>query len=256
MLWILFSVVAFLLLLMILFKNKVIIDLKSFFEKGFSAYRGIYGVYCFCGKQGTGKTFATINFLLKNKDKPIYSNVTLSGINYKHFSTFDEMLKIDDHHCIIVYDEIFSALAKSSKLSPDVMTFLSQQRKKEVIFITTAQEWLEIPITLRRYVRYQVDCQIFNLLPFSILIERYRDGENMHWDNVENDYVAPIIKTKITKMAKKVTTCYDTFETIGSAAHADRVGGGASAFTVVKAYHPRSLETQRFHNSKGVGVVM
>jgi len=227
MMWIIFAVILIIILVIICVKHKVIIDIKSFFEKGFAAYRGIYGVYCFCGKQGTGKTFATVNFLIKNQNKPIYSNVTLTGLEYTHFSTFDEMLKINDHHCIIVFDEIFSALAKSSKLSPDVMSFLSQQRKKEVIFITTAQEWLEIPITLRRYVRYQVDCQIFNILPFSILIERYRDGENMHWDNLENDYIAPIIKTKITKMAKKVTKFYDTFETISSAAHADNIGGGA-----------------------------
>lgn len=213
---IIFAFLIVLVVAMAMIKNKVSIDIKSFFEKGFMARRGLYGVYCFCGKQGTGKTFSTVQFLSRNRNFPIYSNISLQGFNYVHFSTFKDMLQIKDQNCIIVYDEIFSALAKSTKLNQDVLTFLSQQRKKQVIFITTAQEWLEIPMTLRRYVRYQIDCSIWNILPFSILVERYRDGENMHWDNLENDYVAPIIATKITKMAKRITTYYDTWETISS----------------------------------------
>lgn len=216
MIFIFLLILALFVIILYAIKNKITIDFKTFLEKGFSARRGKFGVYCFCGKQGSGKTFSVVNFLIKNVNYPIYSNVTLNGIKYTHFSGFDELLKINDHHCIIVFDEIFSALSKSSRISPEIMTFLSQQRKKEVIFITTAQEWLEIPITLRRYVRYQIDCSIINILPFSILTERYRDGEKMKWDNLENDYVAPIIATKISKMMFKVTKFYDTFEEIKS----------------------------------------
>ena len=194
--------------------NKIRIDFPSFLKKGFQARRGQFGVYCFVGKQGSGKTFSVVNFILRNLDMPIYSNVELKGIKYNHFSGLDELLKIDQKKSIIVFDEIFSILAKSSRITPEIMTFLSQQRKKEIIFITTAQEWLEIPITLRRYVRYQIDCSILNFLPFSILIERYRDGELMKWDNLENDYVAPVIATKVSKMAKKVTTHYDTIQEV------------------------------------------
>lgn len=204
------------LILVALIRFKVTIDLPSFLKKGFRARRGKYGVYCFCGKQGSGKTFSTVLFLSKHSNYHIYSNITLRGIKYTPINSFQEMLAIKEKNCIIVWDEIFSALAKTSKINPDVMAFLSQQRKREVIFITTAQEWMEIPMTLRRYVRYQIDCAIFNLLPFSILIERYRDGENMKWDQLENDYIAPIIQTKITKMAFKITEMYDTFEVIGA----------------------------------------
>lgn len=212
---IILSIIFLFIIVIYCIKNRIFIDFKSFFQKGFIARRGQFGVYCFCGKQGTGKTFACVQFIKNNvKNYPIYSNITLTGIDYTHFDGFDEMLKIKDHHCIIVYDEIFTALSKQSRISPEIMSFLSQQRKKNVIFITTAQEWLEIPMTLRRYVRFQIDCFIFNnfLLPFSILIERYRDGENMKWDNNENDYIAPVIATKIQKMAKKITTHYDTNE--------------------------------------------
>lgn len=230
----LFFLVIFILIIILLYKYKVFIDLPTFIKKGFKARRGKFGVYCFCGKQGSGKTFSVVNYLLKNQNLPIYSNVTLKGIKYTHFNGFKEMLAINDHNCIIVFDEIFSALTKTSRIDENVLSFLSQQRKKEIIFITTAQEWLEIPITLRRYVRFQIDCQILNIFPFSILIERYRDGEQMKWDNLENDYIAPIISTKISKMMKSVTSHYDTFEVIG-------VGGGSRVANPPRQNHARTL---------------
>lgn len=212
--WAIILLIVFAVIIFSLVKYKVSIDLPSFFKKGFSARRGKFGVYCFCGKQGSGKTFSTVNFILKHLEMPVYSNVHLKDIDYTYYNGFSELLKIEDHHCIIVFDEIFSALTKSTKMSAEVLAFLSQMRKKNVIFITTAQEWLEINITLRRYVRYQIDCQIINVLPFSILIEHYRDGEQMKWSNLDNDYVAPIVATKISKMMFHVTTHYDTWEVI------------------------------------------
>lgn len=210
----LFLFILLLTLIVFFVKFKISIDFSSFFKKGFQARRGKFGVYCFCGKQGSGKTFSTVNFILKNLEMPIYSNVHLKDIDYNYYSGFEELLKITDHHCIIVFDEIFTALTKGSRLNNEVLSFLSQMRKKNVIFITTAQEWLEINITLRRYVRFQIDCQIINILPFSILVERYRDGEQMKWSNIDNEYVAPIIATKVSKMMLKVTTHYDTWEVI------------------------------------------
>lgn len=45
-------------------------------------------------------------------------------------------------------------------------------------------------------------------------INQIRDGYQMKWDNLENDYVAPIISTTIKKCGKKIADSYDTFETI------------------------------------------
>lgn len=211
------ALIFFVILFIIIFifiKYRIEIDILSFLKKGFQARRGKFGVYCFTGKQGSGKTFSTVNFILQNQKYPIYSNIHLKGIKYKYFSGFDQLLKIDDHHCIIVFDEIFTALTKGTKMDTKVLSFLSQMRKRNIIFITTAQEWLEINITLRRYVRYQIDCVIFNLLPFSILIEYFHDGEQMKWSNEANDYIAPIVSTKIRKMALDVARHYDSWERI------------------------------------------
>ena len=188
------------------------IKFKTFFRKGFAPKRGRFGVYCYCGKQGSGKTYSAVEFLLNNKDMPIYSNVsTIKGVKYEYFSGFENLLKLRDKtDCIIFYDEIFTALTKSSKLNSEVLDFLSQMRKRRIIFITTAQEWLEINITLRRYCRFQIECSMHNFLGLGILIKHMFDAEQMKWSNDDNEYVAPTI----SKCNLKIAESYDTFEQI------------------------------------------
>lgn len=189
---------------------------RTFFRKGFAPKRGQFGVYCYCGKQGQGKTYSAIEFLLQNSDMPIYANIgTIKGVDYTYFNGFDELLKLRDKtDCIIVYDEIFTALTKTSRINTDVLDFLSQMRKRRIIFITTAQEWLEINITLRRYCRYQIECRMLNILGIGILIKRMYDAEQLKWDNLENEYIAPLLTTTISKCNVRVANSYDTFEQI------------------------------------------
>lgn len=191
------------------------IKFKTFFRKGFRPNRGIFGVYCYCGKQGSGKTYSVVEFLRNNQDKKIYANISsLKGIKYTYFSGFDNLLKLqNEHDCIIFYDEIFTALTKSSKINSEVLSFLSQMRKRRIIFLTTAQEWLEINITLRRYCRYQIDCKMKTML-VGLLIKHMYDAEQMKWSNEENEYVAPLVETTISKCNVCVANSYDTFEEI------------------------------------------
>lgn len=208
--------IVFIFVIILLFKFRhTRIKIKTFFRKGFAPKRGKFGVYCYCGKQGSGKTYSAVEFLLNVSDIPIYSNVHLTGIKYTYFSGFDNLLKLrDKSDCIIVYDEIFTALTKSSKINTEVLDFLSQMRKRQIIFITTAQEWLEIPMTLRRYCRYQIDCKMINLLGLGILIKHCYDAEQMKWSEEDNEYVAPLVETTISKCNIRVANSYDTFEQI------------------------------------------
>lgn len=201
-----------------LYRNKIKIKYKTFFRKGFAPIKGEYGVYCYCGKQGQGKTYSVVEFLLQNKDKKIYSNVkTLNGVEYTPINDFNDLLSLrSETDCIIFYDEIFTALTRTSKLDTDVLDFLSQMRKRRIIFLTTAQEWLEINITLRRYCRYQIQCKMLNFLGLGILIKTFSDAENMQWSNEDNEYVAPLLEKTISKCNLYVARSYDTFEQIDS----------------------------------------
>lgn len=196
--------------------NKIRIKIKTFFKRAFAPKRGKFGVYCYCGKQGSGKTYSAVEYLLENKDKRIYSNITsIKGVKYTPIGGFDDLLKLrEETDCIIVFDEIFTALTKNSKMSTDVLDFLSQMRKRRIIFITTAQEWLEINMTLRRYCRYQIDCRMINFFGLGILIKTFHDAEQMKWSQTANEYVAPVLETSISKCNIEVAHSYDTFEQI------------------------------------------
>jgi len=212
----LFIFIVILIILLIKFRHTKI-KWKTFFKKGFKPIRGKFGVYCYCGKQGSGKTYSVVEFILNNPNMQVYGNVqSLEHLeNYTYFSGFDELLKLrDKSNCIIFYDEIFTALTKSSKINNDVLDFLSQMRKRKIVFLTTAQEWLEIPMTLRRYCRFQIDCNMINVYVTGLLIKHCYNAELMKWSNDDNEYVAPLEETTISKCNLKVANSYDTFEQI------------------------------------------
>lgn len=196
--------------------NKIRIKWRTFFKRGFAPKRGNFGIYCYCGKQGSGKTYSVVEYLLENKDKRIYANIgSLKGVKYTRIRGFDDLLKLrSEADCIIFFDEIFTALTKQSKVTTEVLDFLSQMRKRRIIFLTTAQEWLEINMTFRRYCRYQIDCSIRNFLGLGILTKVFHDAENMKWSQLDNEYVAPVTETTISKLNIDVANSYDTYEQI------------------------------------------
>ena len=52
----LFLFCGFIFLIYYCITNKIRIKFKTFFKKGFKVKKGIYGIYCYCGFQGNGKT--------------------------------------------------------------------------------------------------------------------------------------------------------------------------------------------------------
>ena len=212
------------------FTHKVHIKFKSFFKKGFKKFDNDFGLYCFTGKQGKGKTYSATKFCLEQQK--IYDYTILTNI--KSFAqTSDNILYISDINTIIDYcvkyenneekviiffDEIFTILNKNTPINKKILSFLSQLRKRHIIFITTAQEWSEINITFRRYVSFQIACNMISipLIKTAIVINAVNDGDLIRWDNDAQDFVAPRLQTNISKGLKSVIDRYDTFETINT----------------------------------------
>lgn len=217
----LFIILMVVVIIIALIKNKTHLDIPSFFHKTLPLKMGKFGVYCFTGKQGTGKTYSLNKFIRKHaKGKKVYSNVTLKNYDYEPLRSIEHLLSLRDaKNVYIVFDEIFTFISKTRKtnsnVAKDLEEFLTQMRKMENIFITTAQEWLELPVDFRRYVRIQVDCKTKPLgFLGGILIESYYDATGMKWSQQDNEYVAPLITTKISKYEKRFMVSYDTFERI------------------------------------------
>lgn len=211
------------------FVLKLKIKWKTFFEKGFMPIRGKFGLYCYCGKQGKGKTFSLVEYMLDNNENiKVFSNINnIQGVNdITYYTGFKELIEIKkaldngtlktDKQLVIVYDEIFTELQKYSKLNADVLDFLCQMRKRKIIFLTTAQEWAEIPLTFRRFCRYQIDCNMVNLGFIGVLFKTFKDAENMKWSNDDQEHIAPITDFTISKCRVRVANSYDTFLRISS----------------------------------------
>lgn len=212
-------------------KNKVKIKYRTFFKKSFRPSRGDFGLYCYVGAQGKGKTYSIIEYMVDNQNHSIYfSNIhNLKNIkNVGYYTGFTGLIQIKkalddgsliipkDKQLVIVFDEVFTELQKGDKLSKEVLDFLCQMRKRKIIFLTTAQYWGELPLSYRRFCRFQIDCNMVPFLWFGILKKTFRDAELMKWDNDEQDFVAPIVETTITKTRAFVANSYDTFLRISS----------------------------------------
>jgi nucleoside-triphosphatase THEP1 len=215
--YIFFLIFTLIIIVFAFVKNKIHIDITSFFHRSLPLKLGVFGVYCFTGKQGSGKTYSLNKFIRKHaKNKKIYSNVTLYNLDYVKLTSISQMLDlINETDCYIIYDEIFTFMTKSTKFNEDIKEFLNQMRKQRIIFLTTAQEWLDLPIEFRRSVRIQIECRTRPLGKLGgILFETYYDAYNMTWSNIDNEYVAPLISKKISKYEKRFMELYDTNERI------------------------------------------
>lgn len=214
-----FQLIGLSIFLFIAFKMYTTFKIKwrTFLKKGFRPNNDRFGVYCYVGKQGKGKTYSVVEFLMEQpKGTKIYSNIhSITGVEYEKISGFEQLLKLDkEHDCIIVYDEIFTALTKTSRMTKEVLSFLSQMRKRRIIFVTTAQEWLEINLTLRRYCRFQIDCDMRDFFITGILLKRFYDAEALTFDKDQMEYVAPLYMMTISKCNIEVANSYDTYERI------------------------------------------
>ncbi len=223
-------IVLIVILVVMSIKAKVKVKLRSFKGKSFRPVRGNFGLYVYCGKQGKGKTYSLVEYLIDNKDNiEIFCNIGgIKGINYTHFVGFNGLIDIKhsldentlkydkNKQLVIVYDEVFTELQKKSILNKEILDFLCQMRKRKIIFLTTCQEWAELPLTYRRFCRYEIDCNMVPFLWFGLLIKQFKDAENMKWSNDEQEHIAPLQETTITKCRKKIADSYDTFLRISS----------------------------------------
>lgn len=161
------------------------------------------------------------------KDYKILTNVKSFNAfdDTQYFENIDDIInycttfKDNDENVIIFFDEIFTILEKQTKINKKILSFISQLRKRHIIFITTAQEWSEINITFRRYVRYQIECNMFALplLHYAFIFNSINDGDQIKWDNDLQEFIAPRISANFSKCNRIIVESYDTFETINTA---------------------------------------
>lgn len=131
----------------IFLNNKLIIRFDTFFRRGFKKTDDSFGVYCWVGDQGVGKTYSAVDYIFEMLHRlPGYKCIT----NIKTLADSDKQLFIYEHNFydiiekfnngsynekyIILYDELFTLLEKG-KLPKKIRTFISQLRKRRHILM-------------------------------------------------------------------------------------------------------------------------
>lgn len=228
MIFLLVFIIVLVYFILFVFQNHLHIDWKSLFKAGFSKRDNSFGLYTYTGKQGEGKTYSAIKFISEQKHKFNYIVVT----NVHSFKEFTDTIYIDDimelidfiklNHdkngkkYLIFFDEIFTVLMKGQSVNNEILAFLAQLRKRGIIFVTTAQEWSEIPLTFRRFCRFQISCHMFSipLIDKAFLSNKINDGYNAKWNNDTQEFEAPVLQTNFSKGNLHIINMYDTFEVI------------------------------------------
>lgn len=196
------------------------IEFKTFIKKGLPKIDDRFGVYFICGKQGSGKSYYAVKLLLaqdKETCASIYTNVhslNIPGYNINYFTEIKDLYFNTEEYCIFLIDEISRKYDKNSKTDKDLYAWLNQSRKRKRIVIMITQEWRELPMWLRRPVKFSITTHKNILTRFGIYTTIVGDGENMVFNKDEGEYDCPTIKRIIYKRNKYIASMYDTFEPI------------------------------------------
>lgn len=197
-----------------LWPTKIYLDVKSFFREGIKVTDSIYGVYCFTGFQGSGKTMNAVEFLLRNAPSggaaKIHTNIDSLKIPHHYISCVSD-LNPSWRDCFVVIDEVHKAYPKNCRTDMFFYSFLQESRKHHRVVIIITQEWKEVPMWLRRPCKLIVGN---HRVIGNILCEEVQDARTMRWSEEENDYVCDTVQRNLKKWNKCVASLYDTEETI------------------------------------------
>lgn len=195
------------------------IKFDTFLKKGVKSFTDNWGCYSVTGFQGSGKTYYAVYLLLQLYDLnyKIYTNIHSLNIPKKDIVYFEKLEEIWDNteeNTIFVIDEISKKYSKNSLPDKKFYSWLQQSRKRHRIVIMITQEWKEVPMWLRRPVRFMYTTRKLPLLP--LFITSVGDGLNTTFNSDTMEWECPVIKYVIYKRNKRICDLYDTLEPINT----------------------------------------
>lgn len=143
----------------------------------------------------------------------IYTPSSIIPIEY--FSKLSEIYYDDDDYCMYIIDEISRKYSKNDKCDVPFYAWLNQCRKCHRMCILLTQEYKELPMWLRRPIKYQLSTVPTRFLwRFGVYTTYVGDGENPVLDKDTMEWECPILYKIISKRNMKIANMYDTFEPI------------------------------------------
>lgn len=199
------------------------IRIDTLFKKGLPRIDDAHGVYFITGRQGSGKNYYSVMFLLKQDKKRcyrLYTNIKslkIPGFNIVYFDKIQDIYFNTEEHCIFLIDEIARKYKRDSACDTQFYAWLNQSRKMKRIVLLITQEWRELPMWIRRPAKYMITTKKTRLLNiFGIFTTVVCDAENMVFNKDEGEYECPPIKYIYYKRNRYVASLYDTFEAVNN----------------------------------------
>ncbi|WDV44503.1 zonular occludens toxin domain-containing protein [Clostridiaceae bacterium M8S5] len=150
----------------------------------------LFGIWCFTGYYGEGKSLGAVNFALKmqkehpNKNIKIYSNFDVVGQTGK-IEKWEDLIDLPKN-TIVIFDEIQSTFASSrfSKFPIELLWKLTQCRKHGLVIFCTSPVFSRMGIELRESTDYVVSAR--NMFGFDrmFVYEFYRADKYVIAQNI------------------------------------------------------------------------
>ena len=203
------------------------------YEKNFKNLHPDYfkpdGIIVFTGPQGSGKTLSAVRYVYNLTQMypkcRVISNLHLNDIPYDPFLGFSKSLKTypsnGEFGTIMLIDEIqteFSSL-ESKNINPSTLAAISQQRKRRLHIVGTAQLWTRISKPFREQTSGAVDCDsiLGGKIQRNRIIDFNRCAYDMNgnlteiaysrqffWTRSERDYARYDTSTVIERIGDKI----------------------------------------------------
>lgn len=134
-----------------------------------------HGVYCFCGKQGSGKTLSAVrcisNIYLDYKDVYLVTNVNINTDVLDHipkdniipFTRYYQLFFNYNKPTIFLIDEahiLFNSL-ESKNADVNMFQVISQNRKRQRVFMLTSQVFSRLQLVMREQINTIIDCKTY-----------------------------------------------------------------------------------------------
>ena len=181
-----------------------------------------HGVYCFCGKQGSGKTLSAVrcisNIYQDYQDVYLVTNVKLNTEILKHipkdnlipFTRYYQIFFNYNKPVMFLIDEahlLFNSL-ESKNADVNMFQVISQNRKRQRIFFLTSQVFSRLQLVMREQINTIIDCKTyFNFLTHCVV---YHDFEKQK-DELVGKKEFGCFYTHIRKIHYEM---YDTWQVI------------------------------------------
>jgi len=134
-----------------------------------------HGVYCFCGKQGSGKTLTGVrvisNIFRDYPDTYLVTNVEINFDILKHiprenvirFTRYWQLFLVWNKPVIFFIDEAHVLFNSLESRNADVNMFqvISQNRKNQRVFMLTSQVFSRLQLVMREQINTIIDCKTY-----------------------------------------------------------------------------------------------